>query len=131
MTSQRAAADNVAVSAREIDDYLDTLEPEQRDTLQRLREMILVAVPEGEEGLAYGVPAVRVGDDVVAGFAAAKAHLSYFPHSGWVLSQLADDLADYSTSKGTLRFGPDNPLPSSLVVKLLDKRRFEITNGRT
>ncbi len=120
-----------AVSARQIDEYLEGLEPEQRNALQHLREMILEVVPEGEEGLAYGVPAVRLGDDVVAGFAAAKAHLSYFPHSGWVLSQLADEVADYSTSKGTLRFSPDNPLPMSLVRKLVDERRFEIANGRT
>jgi uncharacterized protein YdhG (YjbR/CyaY superfamily) len=119
------------VSAREIDEYLERLDPEQRDALQHLREMILEAVPEGEEGLAYGVPAVRLGDDVVAGFAAAKTHLSYFPHSGWVLSQLAEEVADYSTSKGTLRFGPDRPLPMSLVRKLVAERRFEMANGRT
>jgi uncharacterized protein YdhG (YjbR/CyaY superfamily) len=119
------------VSAREIDEYLERLDPEQRDALQQLREMILEAVPEGEEGLAYGVPAVRLGDDVVAGFAAAKTHLSYFPHSGWVLSQLAEEVADYSTSKGTLRFGPDRPLPMSLVRKLVAERRFEMANGRT
>ena len=118
------------VSAREIDEYLERLDPEQRDALQYLREMILEAVPEGEEGLAYGVPAVRLGEDVVAGFAAAKAHLSYFPHSGWVLSQLADEVADYSTSKGTLRFGPDSPLPMSLVRKLVAERRYEMANGR-
>ena len=119
------------VSAREIDEYLEGIEPEQRHALQRLRELILEFVPEGDQGLAYGVPAVRVGDDVVAGFAAAKVHLSYFPHSGWVLSQLGDDVAGYSTSKGTLRFSADDPLPASLVRKLIDTRRFEMAHGRT
>jgi uncharacterized protein YdhG (YjbR/CyaY superfamily) len=87
-----------------------------------LRQSILKVVPGAEEGISYGMPAFRVNGKVVAGFAAFKNHLSYVPHSGSVLEQLDDDLAGYSMSKGALRFPVDQPLPDSLVEKLVTAR---------
>ena len=58
----------------------------------------------------------------VAGFAAFKNHLSYLPHSGTVFPQLHDELQGYATSSGALRFGIDDPLPVSLVEKLIAVR---------
>ena len=68
------------------------------------------------------MPAFKVDGDTVAGFAAFKHHLSYFPHSGSVLPELEDDLSDYEVSKGTLKFGIDQTLPPELVAKLIGVR---------
>ena len=76
--------------------------------------------------MSYGVPAFRVHGRPVAGFAAFTRHLSYFPHSDTVLSELADQLEGYSTSAGTLRFAVDQPLPDDLVRALLEVRVAEI-----
>lgn len=111
------------MTAQDVDSYLAALPEDQRAALQYLREMILELAPNGEELLSYGVPAVREGGVIVAGYAAAKKHLSYFPHSSEVISVLADDLSTYSTSKGTLRFSVTEPLPRDLVEKLLNTRR--------
>lgn len=100
-----------------IDDYLDDVEEPARSTLRQLRDAIAELVPEAEQDLAYGAPAFRLRGKTVAGFAASKHHLSYLPHSGSVLATLADDLADYETSKGALKFGADSPLPTSLVAR--------------
>jgi uncharacterized protein YdhG (YjbR/CyaY superfamily) len=116
---------DVDVSSREVDQYLDGLPEKQRLALEALRRTILAAVPEATECLSYGVPAVMVDGTIVAGYAAAKRHLSYFPHSGSVLAELSDDVAEYSTSKGTLRFSVDHPLPPRLVAKLIAVRRAE------
>ena len=118
------------MSVQEVDEYLATLDPPQREALEVLRRTILEILPGAEQCLAYRVPAFKDGENVVVGFAAAKKHLSHFPHSGWVLSQLPDDVATYDTSKGTLRFSVDEPLPKSLVTKLIDVRRSEIKHGR-
>lgn len=123
------SCEDLAVSSTEIEDYLAGLSEPERSTLEQLRRSILAVVPGAEEGLAYGLPAFRVDGRVVAGFAAAKHHLSYFPHSGTVLAALADDLAGYSTSKGTLRFSADAPLPDDLVRQLVDARLRE-SSGR-
>jgi uncharacterized protein YdhG (YjbR/CyaY superfamily) len=113
---------NGAVSAEEIDQYLDALEEPKRTTLAGLRQTILEILPEAGQGISYGVPAFKVRGKIIAGFAAFKTHLSYLPHSGSVFPQLRDELMGYSTSSGALRFGIDEPLPASLVEKLIAVR---------
>jgi uncharacterized protein YdhG (YjbR/CyaY superfamily) len=113
---------NGAVSAKEIDQYLDALEEPKRTTLAGLRQMILEILREADQGISYGVPAFKVRGKTIAGFAAFKTHLSYLPHSGSVFPQLRDELKGYSTSSGALRFGIDEPLPAPLVEKLIAVR---------
>jgi uncharacterized protein YdhG (YjbR/CyaY superfamily) len=113
---------NGAVSAKEIDQYLDALEEPKRTTLAQLRRTILGVLPEAEQGISYGVPAFKVQGRTVAGFAAFRNHLSYLPHSGSVFPELRDELAGYPTSSGALRFGIDEPLPARLVEKLIAVR---------
>ena len=113
---------NGAVSAQEIDQYLDALEEPKRTTLARLRQTILNIVPEAEEGISYGVPAFKVRGRTIAGFAAFKNHLSYLPHSGSVFPELKDELKGYSFSSGSLRFSTGEPLPMPLVERLIAVR---------
>jgi uncharacterized protein YdhG (YjbR/CyaY superfamily) len=117
------------MSDAEIDAYLASLPELQRTTLAELRRTILTIVPECEQCLSYGMPAFRLRGKVIAGFAAFRNHLSYFPHSGSVLPQLRKDVAKYSTSKGTLRFPSDQPLPPALVEKLLHVRLQQVLHG--
>ena len=117
-----AGQHNGAVSAQEIDQYLDALEEPKRATLALLRHTILSILPEAEQGISYGVPAFRVRGKAIAGFAAFKNHLSYLPHSGSVFPQLKDQLAGYSTSPGALRFDIGHALPAPLVEKLIAVR---------
>lgn len=114
------------MSAREIDDYLAGVGEPHRSTLEALRRTILDIVPEAEEGLSYGAPVFRIDGRAVAGFVAAKAHLSYLPHSGAVLEALAGVVGGYATSKGALRFAIDEPLPRALVERLIAARRSEL-----
>jgi uncharacterized protein YdhG (YjbR/CyaY superfamily) len=113
---------NGAVSAQQVDQYLDALEEPKRTTLAQLRQMILDILPEAEQGISYGVPAFKVRGKTIAGFAAFKNHLSYLPHSGSVFPQLTQELTGYPTSPGALRFSTDQPLPRSLVEKLIAVR---------
>ncbi len=114
------------MSKRDIDQYLAALDETKRHTLEQLRATILDVVPTAEQCMSYDMPAFRVDGKVVAGFAAFKNHLSYFPHSGTVLPELADDLAGYEASKGTLKFAIDRPLPKTLVKKLIAVRRRQL-----
>jgi len=72
------------------------------------------------------VPAFKVNGKAVAGFAAFENQLSYVPHSGSVLATLPDDTAPYETSKGSLKFAVDRPLPKRLVKKLVSARMREL-----
>jgi uncharacterized protein YdhG (YjbR/CyaY superfamily) len=113
------------VSAEQIDDYLRGVEEPKRNTLQALRRTILEVIPHAEQGISYGMPAFRIRGKTVAGFAAFTDHLSYLPHSGTVLGQLADDLAGYTMTKGSLHFPVDRPLPKAVVKRLIAVRLSE------
>jgi uncharacterized protein YdhG (YjbR/CyaY superfamily) len=110
------------MSSEEIDQYLADIEEPKRSTLELLRQTILEVVPDAEEGICYQLPAFRLDGQVVAGFAAFKAHLSYLPHSGSVFPEMQDEVARYRTSKGALQFPVDSPLPKQLVESLLRVR---------
>jgi uncharacterized protein YdhG (YjbR/CyaY superfamily) len=114
------------MAAQEIDRYLAALDEPKRSTLEALRKSIMEIVPEAEQGISYGMPAFKVKGKAVAGFAAFKNHLSYMPHSGSVLATLPDDVAPYETSKGSLKFSIDKPLPKRLVKKLIATRMREL-----
>lgn len=114
------------MSTEEIDSYLAGVAEPRRSTLEALRRSILDVVPDAEQGISYGVPAFRIGGKVVVGFAAHKDHLNYLPHSGAVVAGLGDELAGYKTTKGSVQFAIDQPLPADLVRLLIQARLDEL-----
>ena len=110
----------------EVDNYLAELDDTKRATLQELRRTLLDLLPDAEETISYGMPAYKVKGKAIAGFAAFKNHLSYLPHSGAVLDKLADELASYESTKGSLHFPVDQPLPRALVSQLVQVRLAEV-----
>jgi uncharacterized protein YdhG (YjbR/CyaY superfamily) len=106
--------------AASIDAFLASLGAEQRAALGRLRATIRAAAPDAEECISYGVPAFRLEGKLLVAFGAGAKHCSFYP--GSVLAALTDELEGYDTSKGTIRFQPDDPLPASLVRKVVKAR---------
>ena len=113
------------MSTSEVEQYLDSLDPPKRAALAQLRETIVSIVPDAEQCISYGMPAFKLRGKTIAGFAAFKSHLSYLPHSGSVIPQLAAETEGYTQTKGSLHFAVDEPLPKSLVKKLLYARMAE------
>jgi Domain of unknown function (DU1801) len=72
------------LSQQEVDAYLAALDEPKQSTLRTLRQTILEILPEAEQCISYAIPGFRVRGQMIAGFAAFKNHLSYFPHSGSV-----------------------------------------------
>ena len=84
--------------------------------------MIRSAAPrEATEAISYGIPAFKYNGMLVA-YAAFANHCSFFPASGELRKEFADELRDYPGSKGTIRFAMDKPLPAALVKKLVKAR---------
>jgi len=104
--------------------FLDALPAAQRAALEQLREMIVRAAPQAEEYVGYGIPAFRLDGPLVS-FGAGKAHCAFYVQSPRVMETLADDLAGLDTSKGTIRFAPDKPLPEALVARIVRARIAE------
>lgn len=114
------------MGADEVDAYLAGIEEPKRSTLEAVRRAIRAVVPEAEEGISYGMPAFRVEGKVVAGFAAFESHLAYLPHSGTLLAGLADELAGYECTSGSLHFAIDQPLPDDLVERLVEAKLAQL-----
>jgi len=109
----------VKAAAASIDAYLANVPPDQRAALERLRRQIREAAPGAEEGISYGLPTFRLNGALVH-FGAAKGHCAFYPHS--VIEPFADRLKAYDTSKGTIRFQPESPLPEALVREIVEYR---------
>lgn len=109
-----------------IDEYLAALPPAKRAALGRLRKAIRAIVPEAEECISYRMPAFRVQGRVVAGFAATAKGYSYYPFSGSTLATLAGELAGHQGTRSAVHATLDEPLPISLVRKLIRARVAEL-----
>ena len=117
-----------SATTRTVDAYLRALPADQRDALERLRKIIRTAAPKAVEGFSYGLPAFILDDTAIAGMAATKTHCAFYPMSGSIVAAFADELTDFKTSKGTIHFQPDRPLPAAIVKQLVKARIQEVTS---
>lgn len=113
------------MSATTPEAYLAELSPEQRATLEKVRDAIRAAAPDAEEGMRYGMPCFIQGK-AIAGYAASAKHCSYHPMSGTVVASMGDALTSYETSKGTIRFPIGKPPSKALIRKLVKTRLAEV-----
>jgi uncharacterized protein YdhG (YjbR/CyaY superfamily) len=119
------SARRVGTSAADVDAYLAAVPEPARTTLEKVRATIRSVVPpEATEFLSYGMPAFRYKGALV-GYAAFKNHCSFFPMNASLTDTLQEELKEYRTSKGTLQFPLDKPLPASLLKKMVKSRLAE------
>ena len=119
MTSRKA-------NPKAIDEYLASVNADHRGALEKLRKEIHAAAPKAEECISYGIPAFRVNGRLLVGFGAWANHCSFYPMSSTTFRKFQRDVKNFQTSKGTLQFSPDKPLPASFVKKLVQARIAEI-----
>jgi uncharacterized protein YdhG (YjbR/CyaY superfamily) len=103
--------------AKSVAEYLSRVPEPARGTLKKVRAAIRAAAPKGAtEAISYGMPMFRYKGQLV-GYAAFAKHCSLFP--GGIVDEFKDELEGYKTSKGTIQFPVDKPLPAALIKKLV------------
>jgi uncharacterized protein YdhG (YjbR/CyaY superfamily) len=112
----------------DVEAHLAKIPEPQRTTLLAVRATLRKVLPHADEMLKYGMPCFVVHGFGVAGYDAFKQHCSYFPMSGSVLSKVGSLPVGEATSKGTLQFPVDSPLPIGLVRTLVAVRLAEISD---
>jgi uncharacterized protein YdhG (YjbR/CyaY superfamily) len=114
----------MAGKPQNVDEYLARLSEDKRAALQKLRTTIRSAAPKAEECISYGIPAFKL-NGMLVGLGATTKHCAFYLMSASTVAEHAAELEGYDTSKGTIRFAPEAPLPAALVKKLVKARIAE------
>lgn len=105
---------------KSIDEYIAAFSPDIQTRLQQLRIAVHEAAPEAEETISYQMPAFRQ-NGVLVYFAAFKNHIGFFPTAAGI-EAFKDKLSTYKTSKGTIQFPLNQPLPLDLIKEIVKTR---------
>jgi uncharacterized protein YdhG (YjbR/CyaY superfamily) len=118
---------------KSVESYFESLTPEQRKALQKLRDTIAAAAPAAEDGITYSMPGFLLGGKGFVGYMAFKDHYSFFPMSPAAVDGHRKELGDHVTGKGTISFAFGERLPVTLIKKIVKTRLAEVegTRGRS
>jgi len=106
--------------ANTIDEYIAMFPKQIQNILQELRQTIGESAPQAQETISYQMPTFKLNGNLVY-FAAFKNHIGFFPTSSAIIN-FKKELSEYETSKGTIRFPLDKPIPFDLVKKIVKFR---------
>ena len=124
-TRKRAAAAKSTRAPRSVDDYLAKLPEPARAALNKMRAAIRSALPrEATETISYSIPAFKY-KKVLVWFAAFSNHCSLFPTAS-IIEEFKGELKDFSTTKGTIHFPIDKPLPVALIKRMVKARAAQV-----
>ncbi|KQZ84899.1 hypothetical protein ASD56_00450 [Microbacterium sp. Root166] len=112
-----------------VDDLLADLDPADREPVARLYAIARRVVPDAEQGLGYGMPALVYRGKPLISVMRAKKHIGVYPFSPDAVAAVAESLSGHpgiGLDKGTIRFQPEHPLPDDVVEALVRARKEQI-----
>jgi uncharacterized protein YdhG (YjbR/CyaY superfamily) len=128
-SASRSSAAKGKSAPKDVEEYIEGVPEPARGTLNKLRAAIRSALPsEATETISYGIPAFK-NKKVLVWFAAFSNHCSLFPTAS-VIEAFKSELKDFTTSKGTIHFPTDKPLPTALVKKLVKARVAQVESKK-
>lgn len=103
-----------------VDEYIAGFEPPIQQRLEQLRQTIKKAAPFAEELISYMMPAYKYHGSLVY-FAGYKNHIGFYatPNGHEAFKK---ELSVYKQGKGSVQFPLNEPLPLSLVSKIVKFR---------
>ena len=124
--SSRSSSKKDKSPQSEVAAYIGSLSADSRREIKKLRAAIRAAAPGAVQGRSYGIVAFKLDGRVVVYFAGWKEHTSLYPLTAAMRRAHAAELKGYTTSKGTVRFPLDEPLPTAFVKRLVKTRLAEM-----
>lgn len=101
----------------EIKKYIDKQKSPRKEILEKIRKIVLDIAPQAEECMSYGVPAFRLKNGLFL-YASFKTHIGVYPEPA-IIEVFKNELGDYETSKGTIKFGLDKEMPYALIKRIV------------
>jgi uncharacterized protein YdhG (YjbR/CyaY superfamily) len=119
LPSMRGRRKLLSTMVADHDSYIAEAPEELRPLLVRLRVRLAQALPDAEEVIAYRMPGFRIGQSIVAGYAAFSRQCGLYVSPSAIESH-ADDIAaaGLKSTKTGVTFSPARPIPDELVEKL-------------
>ena len=107
-------------SSKAVDDYIDGFPTDVQRKLKQMRATIRKAAPGATETISYSIPAFKT-NRMLVWYAAFSHHIGFYPGAGGV-ANFKKDLSRYKFAKGSIQFPLDEPLPLSLVTRIVKFR---------
>lgn len=104
-----------------IETYIETQDKTKQDRLRQIYAVIKNIMPQASEHISYQVPTFKIDNKNVVHFGAGKHHVALYP-SPDVITHFAPQLSSLHTSKGTVQFSDDKPLPLTLIEEMVAYR---------
>lgn len=117
-----------------VKDYIKKLPKELRSEFENLRSIILKHAPDAEEGMSYGMPSLKYHGMLIY-YACHTHHFAIYPMANAIVV-FKDQLAEFETSKGTVKFFHGKPLPKKLIADIVkfrvkeNKEKFDLKKKR-
>ncbi len=104
-----------------IDDFIKNYPAEVQKILQELRSTIHALAPGATEKIGYGIPTFQLKGKNLIHFSAYKNHIGLYP-GAQAIEDFKTELGEYETSKGTIQFPLEKPLPMDLITRIIEHR---------
>jgi uncharacterized protein YdhG (YjbR/CyaY superfamily) len=125
----KASSKSRTAAPKTVAEYLAAVPEPARGALHQIREAIRSVVPpEATEIISYRIPAFR-HKKVLVWYAAFANHCSLFPTAA-LIAAFKNELKDFSTSKGTIHFPLNKPMPVELIKKMVRARVAQSESGK-
>lgn len=112
-------------SPKSIDEYIAGFPRDVQEILKQMRTTIKKIAPDAEEAIKYGIPTFVLNGNLVH-FAAFKNHIGFYPTPSGI-EAFKDELSRYESTKGSVQFPSDQPVPISLIEKIV---KFRVKEAR-
>ncbi|HMS23791.1 MAG TPA: DUF1801 domain-containing protein [Candidatus Saccharibacteria bacterium] len=106
----------MSTKVKTIDEFISNYPDNVQVILQKIRQPIHKVAPEVKETISYGIPTFTLNGNLVH-FSAYKHHIGFYPGSEPIMIY-KDELKPLKTSKGTVQFPLDQPIPYDLIKKI-------------
>ncbi|TGA98314.1 hypothetical protein E4665_08700 [Sporolactobacillus shoreae] len=107
-----------------IDAYIAAFPANVQEKLEKLRAIIRQAEPDVKEKISYQMPTFTLYGKNLVHFAAFKKHIGFYPGASGI-ANFEEELSAFETSKGTVRFPLEEPIPLDLIGRIVRFRAEE------